>query len=163
MPFEDLLQSFGLKKITHGYGSFSKGTSTKNFEYSGMNILPLICYEIIFPELTQRSSASTNFIINISEDGWFGKSIGPYQHFSKSIFRSVENNSYIIRSANQGVSAFINNKGKVLKRLEPNEAGMIELEVPVLSQNFKNKNDLIFLILLFTYTITFLILKKNER
>ncbi|OUW73844.1 MAG: apolipoprotein N-acyltransferase [Pelagibacteraceae bacterium TMED216] len=163
LPFENFLESIGFKKITQGYGSFSRGTSVNNFEYLGLNILPMICYEIIFPELVQRSSESTNLIINISEDGWFGKTIGPYQHFSKSIFRSVENNSYTIRSANKGISAIINNKGKVIKRLEPFEAGTIELEVPILSRNFKNKNDLIFFILLFTYTTTFLIFrKKNE-
>ena len=77
-----------------------------------MNILPLICYEIIFPELIQKASNKTNLIVNISEDGWFGNSIGPHQHFAKAIFRSIENNSYLVRSANQGISAIISNKGE---------------------------------------------------
>ena len=54
-------------------------------------------------------------LINISEDGWFGDTIGPYQHFSKSIFRAVESDSYVLRSANKGISAIINNKGQIIK------------------------------------------------
>ena len=59
-----------------------------------MNILPLICYEIIFTELTQNSDKGTNLIINVSEDGWFGNSIGPYQHFSKGVFRAGWKHTY---------------------------------------------------------------------
>ena len=82
-----------------------------------MSVLPLICYEIIFPELIQSSNNKSNLIINISEDAWFGNSIGPHQHFAKAIFRSIENNTFVVRSANKGISAFINNNGKVIKRL----------------------------------------------
>ena len=62
-----------------------------------LNILPLICYEVIFPDLIQKSDENTNLIINISEDGWFGKSIGPDQHFAKSIFRAIENNTFLTK------------------------------------------------------------------
>ena len=102
-------------------------------------------------------------IVNISEDAWFGNSIGPHQHFSKAIFRSIENNTYLVRSANKGISAFINNNGVVIKRLEPNEIGNIELNVPLINNNFKNKNDLIFFALLITYSFIFLILRKYEK
>ena len=122
--------------------------------------MPLICYEIIFTELTQNNK-NVNFILNISEDGWFGNSIGPYQHFSKAIFRAIESDSYVLRSANKGISAFINNKGKPIKRLEPTESGNIEMIVPLLESDFKNKNDLIFFLLLFTYTIIFLTLRNK--
>ena len=162
LPFEKYLENFGLKKITQGYGSFTPGKVQKNFSYKQMSILPAICYEIIFPEIFQNSDTRTNLIINISEDAWFGSSIGPYQHFSKAIFRSIENNSYLARSANKGISAFINNKGQVMKSLTPNETGSIELDVPILNNKFNNKNDLIFFILLITYMTIFLFLKKND-
>jgi len=58
---------------------------TKNF-----NFIPLICYEIIYSGKIYPILDDTSFIINISEDGWFGNSIGPYQHFSHSIFRAIE-------------------------------------------------------------------------
>jgi apolipoprotein N-acyltransferase len=162
IPFNDLFEKFGIKKITYGYGSFSKGNKQKNFISHNLNILPLICYEIIFPKLTQLSDKKTNMIVNISEDAWFGNSIGPYQHFTKAIFRSVENNTYLVRSANKGISAFINNNGKTIKRLEPNDVGNIELNVPLINNDFKNKNDLIFFVLLFTYLFIFLIFKNKN-
>ena len=121
----------------------------------------MICYEIIFPDLIKKSDNNTNLIINISEDGWFGKTIGPDQHFIKSIFRAIENNTFLLRSTNKGVSAIIDNKGKIIKKLNRNEAGNIEYEVPLIKSN-KIKNDLIFFVLLFTYLLFFLIYKKQN-
>ena len=161
LPFEDILNNFGFKKITEGHGSFLAGQERKNILIDNLNILPLICYEIIFPNLIKNSNENTNLIVNISEDGWFGQSIGPDQHFAKSIFRAIENNTFLLRSANRGVSAIIDNKGKIIKKLNRNEAGNIEFEVPLIKSN-KIKNDLIFFILLITYLLIFLIYKKND-
>ena len=162
LPFENILNRFGLKKITEGYGSFLKGKKQDNYRNNNLSISPLICYEIIFTELIQKSNQNTNLVVNISEDGWFGNSIGPYQHFAKGIFRAIEQNSYLIRSANKGITAIVSNKGEIIKKLEPYEAGNIDLEVPLISSNKKNKNDLIFFILLFTY-ILILIIYKNKN
>ena len=161
LPFEKWLRKFGLKKVTEGHGSFLKAEKQDNLVVGDLNILPLICYEIIFPQLTQ-SAKQTNLIINISEDGWFGKSIGPSQHFAKAIFRAIEHNSFLIRSANQGVTAIIDNKGKLIKKLNPSETGNIELEVPLIQNQNRNKNDLIFFILLITYIFIFNLNKKND-
>ena len=122
----------------------------------------MICYEIIFPELVQKANSRTNLIVNISEDGWFGNSIGPHQHFVKAIFRSIENNTFLIRAANKGITAIINNKGEIEKRLNINEVGSIEMDIPLIKSEYKNKNDLIFFILLFTYLIIFLIFKNKS-
>jgi len=161
LPFEKILNRFNLKKITQGYGSFSKGKIQQNISINKLNILPLICYEIIFPELAQKANLNTNLMVNISEDGWFGNSIGPHQHFAKAIFRSIENNSFLVRSANKGISAIINNKGQIVKKLNTFETGTIEMDIPLLKSEYKNKNDLIFFILLFTYLTIFLIFKKK--
>ena len=155
LPYETFFNKFGLKKITQGYGSFSKGRDQGNIIISDLNILPLICYEIIFPELVQNSDEKTNLIVNISEDGWFGDSIGPHQHFAKSIFRAVENNVFLVRSANKGISVILNNKGQIVRRLNTGETGSIEMNIPLIKSQFKNKNDLIFFILLFTYLVIF--------
>ena len=163
LPNSLFLEKIGLKKITEGFGSFSEGKEQISYLYENIKLNPLICYEIIFPELTQNITGKKNLIINISEDGWFGDSIGPYQHFSKAIFRAVESNTFVIRSANKGISAVINNKGKVIKSLKSNESGNIESRVPILEIKSRNKNDLIFLILLFTYVLIFLNFKKNEK
>ena len=161
LPFENFLNKFGLKKITEGHGSFLKGDKDNNLVFSQLNILPLICYEVIFPKLVQKSDAETNLIINISEDGWFGKSIGPEQHFAKAIFRAIENDTFFLRSANRGISAIIDNKGEVIKQLNRYEAGNIEFNVPLIKSN-KIKNDLIFFILLITYLFIFLIYKRKN-
>jgi len=161
LPYEGILSKIGLKKITEGYGSFSRGISSDIFTLGNLKLLPLTCYEIIFPELSQKQK---NLIVNISEDAWFGNTIGPEQHFAKAIFRAVENNVYLIRSANKGFSAFIDNKGVVKKLLKPNERGVIELNVPIINNSKKKyKFNLIFFILLFTAVLTFIILKKNEQ
>jgi apolipoprotein N-acyltransferase len=160
LPLKNILNSFGLKKITEGHGSFSKGTSSDIFTLGNLKMLPLICYEIIFPELSQKEK---NMIINISEDAWFGNTIGPDQHFAKAIFRAIESNVYLIRSANKGFSAFIDNKGIVKKVLKPNETGVIELNVPIINNMQKKyKIDLIFFVLLFTCVFTISILNKKK-
>jgi len=161
LPFEDFLNKFGLKKITEGYGSFSRGYTNDVFILDNFKILPLICYEIIFPELSRFSK---NLIINISEDAWFGDTIGPDQHFAKAIFRAIENNVYLARSANKGFSAIIDNKGIVKKFLKPNETGVIEFNLPIINNiQKKYKIDLIFFVLLFTCVFSFIIFNKNEK
>jgi apolipoprotein N-acyltransferase len=163
LPFEKSLRKIGLKKITEGYGSFSRGKKSNIFSDNGLKLLPLICYEIIFPELSQIYKQK-NLIVNISEDAWFGKTIGPDQHLAKAIFRSVENNVFLVRSANKGFSAFIDNKGVVKKILKPSEIGIIELNVPFINNDeIKYKIDLIFFVLLFTCVFIFIIFKKNEN
>ena len=136
------------------------GEKLENLKFGKLNILPLICYEIIFTNLIQSSDKETNLIVNISEDGWFGNSIGPHQHFAKSIFRAIEHNTFLVRSANKGISAFVSNKGEVVKNLSSYEAGFIQLEVPLIQNENKNKNDLIFFVLLFTYILSFIIRNK---
>ena len=86
----------------------------------------------------------------------------PKNSFSKGIFRAIEQNAFFIRSANKGISAIISNKGLVLKKLYPNEAGNIEFEVPLILNKNKNKNDLIFFVLLITYIFIFNFYKKNN-
>ena len=161
LPYENFFNNLGFKKITEGHGSFLRGNKNKNLVIEKMNILPLICYEVIFTDFVQSSKDETNLIVNISEDGWFGHSIGPDQHFVKSIFRSIESNTFLLRSANKGVSAIIDNKGNIIKQLNRNEVGNIEYEVPLIKSK-KNKNDLIFFILLITYLLIFFIYREKN-
>ena len=81
---------------------------------NGLNISSLICYESIFPNLVNNKA---DLIINITNDVWFGKTSGPYQHIVALKFRAVENNLPAIRVSNYGKSLFINNKGQIIKNL----------------------------------------------
>ncbi len=160
LPLNSLLNKFGFKKITEGHGSFIKGIKQNNIKVDNMNMLPLICYEVIFTKFIQEANIDTNLIVNISEDGWFGDSIGPNQHYAKSIFRAIEKGTFFLRSANKGISAIIDNKGISIKKLNRNEAGSVEYEVPLIKSK-NNRNDLIFFILLITYLFIFYL--KNKK
>ena len=164
-PFESILSLIGLKTVTNNYQSFSSGVTRiplniKNGEID-LNLLPLICYEIIYSGKLSRDD-NFDYIINISEDGWFGNSIGPKQHFSHSIFRSIESGKYIIRSANNGISAIVNPIGIIEQEVEFGSTGYVELTESKLvkSTPFMLYGNKIFLILILIYI--FLIFSFNK-
>ena len=138
LPFEKILSNLGLKKITQGYQSFSADNRRDLINLNNFYFLPLICYEIIYSGKINKSKKKYDFILNISEDGWFGNSIGPYQHYSHSIFRSIEEGKSIIRSSNNGISAFINPKGQVIANILTTDKGFIEVKT------FKDTDKTIF-------------------
>ncbi len=166
LPFEKFLSRFGLKKITSGYNSFSPGdirnTINLGSEFNEKLILPLICYEIIYSGKIKEKKQSPDLVVNISEDAWFGKSIGPYQHFTKTIYRSIEEGVFIGRSANRGISAFVDPNGKIIKSLNTGESGNIELNFPnyYSSTLFSNLGNKIFFLMIFLYIFLLLIFKK---
>ena len=103
-------------------------------------------------------------VINISEDAWFGKSIGPYQHFTKAIYRSVEDGVFIARSANKGISGIINPSGKVIKSLYAGESGNIEFNFPnyykpTFFSIFGNK---IFILIILVYIFLIIFFRRKE-
>ena len=165
LPFESILKSFGLKTITNNYQSFSKGKKREVIEIKKDNfllkILPLICYEIIYSGKISDNS-DFDLILNISEDGWFGKSIGPKQHFSHSIFRAIESGKYLLRSANNGIAAIINPLGIIEKKVNFGDSGFIDFDQkkiiqPTVFSKFGNK---IFGLLILLYI--FLIFSFNR-
>ena len=162
LPFEKFLSKFGLKKITHGYKSFSSSAERNSLSVGEISFLPLICYEIIFSGELTKNTDNYDFILNISEDGWFGNSIGPVQHFSHSIFRSIEEGKDILRVANNGISAHISSNGKVNKILNTTEKGSIEINsvsnaFPTFFSIYGNK---IFFFLVFIYISLIFFLKR---
>ena len=162
LPLEKFLSKFGLKKITHGYKSFSSSTERNILSVGEISFLPLICYEIIFSGALTKNTDNYDFILNISEDGWFGNSIGPVQHFSHSIFRSIEEGKDILRVANNGITAHISSNGKVNKMLNTTEKGSIEINsvskaFPTFFSIYGNK---IFFFLVFIYISLIFFLKK---
>ncbi|MCK4263575.1 MAG: apolipoprotein N-acyltransferase, partial [Candidatus Aminicenantes bacterium] len=78
-----------------------------------------ICYEIIFPNLVRKFvKKGANFLVTITNDGWYGKSSAPYQHFSISVLRAVENRRYLLRAATTGISGIIDPYGHILAKSE---------------------------------------------
>ena len=164
-PFENLLGLIGFKTITNEYQSFSRGKNRKPLNIKKdkieLSLLPLICYEIIYSGKLFKNK-NFDYIINISEDGWFGNSIGPKQHFSHSIFRSIESGKYIIRSANNGISAIINPMGVVEQRIEFGSTGYVDFSESksIKPTLFFLYGNIIFLILILLYI--FLIFSFNR-
>ncbi len=168
LPLENFLSNLGLKKITYGYSPFSSG-DTRNIinlgdKFNKKIILPLICYEIIYSGAIKKKYQFPDLIVNISEDAWFGESIGPRQHFTKAIYRSIEEGVFIARSANKGISAFINPNGKVIKSLNMGEPGNIELNFPHFYKRtlFSNYGNKIFYLIIFLYMFLILIFRKYK-
>ena len=165
VPFEDVLSLIGFKTITSQYHSYSSGNiripiNIKNDKYD-FKFLPLICYEIIYSGKLSKDE-DFDYIFNISEDGWFGDSIGPRQHFVHSIFRSIESGKYIIRSANNGISAVINPIGIEEKKIKPGTSGYIDFSKSksIKPTTFFLYGNKIFLILILLYI--FLIFSFNR-
>ena len=165
LPFENILKNIGLRSITNNYQSFSSGDERSIMEIKRENfslkILPLICYEVIYSGKIFNNS-NFDLIVNISEDGWFGSSIGPQQHFIHSIFRAVESGKYLIRSANNGVAAIINPLGVIEQKIEFGQSGYVDFSEskkiqPTVFSKYGNK---IFMILILLYI--FLIFSFNR-
>ena len=163
LPFENFFSKFGFKKITQGYKSFSPDNKRNIISIDNINFVPLICYEIIYSGKI-NSNESFDLILNISEDGWFGDSIGPYQHFSHSIFRSIEEGKNLIRSANNGISAFVNPKGQIVKKIKSTEKGVIEIKSFKKTKKtiFSSYGNKIFFYFLLFYISLIFFLKKKE-
>ena len=169
LPMEKYFHKIGLKKITYGYKSFSKGEqrnviNIKN-KYYDFKLLPLICYEIIYSGKINIKKQNVDLIVNISEDGWFGNSIGPYQHFSKVIYRAIEEGNYIARSANNGISAFISPNGRTLHKTEFSKAGTIIASLPMYKSKtiFSKYGNKVFVIIIFLYILLIFYFKKVEK
>ena len=169
LPFKEFLSRIGLRAITNQHHSFSKGKKREIIEIKKNNfsirILPLICYEIIY---SGKIFDDNNFdlIINISEDGWFGDSIGPRQHFAHSIFRAIESGKYIIRSSNNGITAIINPLGNIEQIVDFGKSGYIDYNEnkkiqPTVFSIYGNK-IFGFLILLYIFFIFSFNRFKNE-
>ena len=165
LPFEYILKKIGLKTITNNYKSFSKGEKRDLIhikkENFSLKILPLICYEIIYSGKL-FDSPDFDLIINVSEDGWFGQSVGPKQHFAHSIFRAIESGKYVVRSANNGLAAIINPLGVIEQKVNFGKSGYIDFDEmrkiqPTVFSKYGNK---IFGLLILLYI--FLIFSFNR-
>ena len=165
LPMEKTLRSIGLRTLTNDYQSFSSGDlrdiiEIKSEKFS-LKFLPLICYEIIYSGKLSHNS-DFDLIVNISEDGWFGKSIGPEQHFIHSIFRAVESGKYVLRSANNGIAAIINPLGIIEQSVNFGQSGYVDFienrkMQPTIFSKYGNK---IFGLLILLYI--FLIFSFNK-
>lgn len=129
IPFKDILP---FKKITDGIKDFSSGAKNETLNIQGFpSISPLICYEGIFPSHVKDQESQPQLLINVTNDGWYGKSSGPYQHFNIARTRSIEEGIPMLRAANTGISGVIDAYGRVLKKTKLGKTAILDNSIPM--------------------------------
>jgi len=131
LPFQHFLESLGLQDLTKQRGGFLAGDRRRLLAVPGAPpALPLICYEIIFSGDVTPTGRRPGWIINVTNDGWFGISSGPYQHFQQARIRAIEEGLPLVRAANTGISAVVDPLGRIINSLPLGSEGVIDAPLP---------------------------------
>ncbi len=128
VPFRGLLN---IAKVTEGQVDFSRGPGVRTLRLPGLPpVSPLICYEVIFPGRVADRQDRPGWLLNITNDAWYGRSSGPYQHFAAARMRAVEEGLPLVRVAGTGISAVVDAYGRTVARLGLGRAGVIDSALP---------------------------------
>jgi apolipoprotein N-acyltransferase len=131
LPFQDWMEKLGFVQLTKVQGGFIPGTRRRPMEIpNAPRALPLICYEAIFPGDVVSDDDRPGWIVNLTNDGWFGISTGPYQHLQQARLRAVEQGLPLVRAANTGISAVIDPLGRIVARLDLGIEGVLDSALP---------------------------------
>lgn len=128
VPFPSV---FNFARVAPGAIDFSRGPGPETLDLPGLPpVSPLICYEAIFPEQAVDSAHRPAWLLNVSNDAWFGLSAGPHQHFASARFRTVEQGLPLVRATNDGISAVIDAYGRVIAELGLGRTGVLDAPLP---------------------------------
>ncbi len=131
LPFQDWMEKIGFEQLTKVQGGFIPGTVRRTMAIPGApRALPLICYEAIFPADVISRDERPGWIVNLTNDGWFGISTGPYQHLEQARMRAIEQGLPLVRAANTGISAVIDPLGRFVARLGLGVEGVLDSPLP---------------------------------
>lgn len=131
LPLRGVLQRLGLEQLVDAPGAFQPGYRHRALTtQAGPSFLPLVCYEAIFPGISAPANGRPSFLLNVTNDAWFGNTPGPYQHFGQARMRAIEQGLPLVRAANTGISAVVDSKGRVLASLSLNERGVLDTQLP---------------------------------
>jgi apolipoprotein N-acyltransferase len=131
LPFQNWMERLGFEQLTKVQGGFIPGTRRRTLDIpNAPRTLPLICYEAIFPGAIATRDDRPGWIVNLTNDGWFGISTGPYQHLQQVRLRAIEEGLPVVRAANDGVSAVIDPLGRVVARLGLGLEGVLDSSLP---------------------------------
>jgi apolipoprotein N-acyltransferase len=134
MPFGRWLERFGITQFVHMPGGFDAGTGDDKLQVKGLpTARALICYEAIFPnERGERldDPDSPRWLLNVTDDAWFGLTAGPYQHFAQARLRAIETGLPLARAANTGVSAVVDGRGRILAAAPLGVEAVIDSALP---------------------------------
>ena len=131
LPFEWLLEPLGFRKVVTVPGSFAAGPGPVSLAIPGAPDAGFgICYEAIFPDYFVDPQKRPGWLVNVTNDGWFGNSTGPYQHLAQAKLRTIEQGLPMVRAANTGISAVIDPYGRILSSLPLSAEGVIDAGLP---------------------------------
>lgn len=131
LPFQNLLERLGLQQLTKLRGGFLAGDRRRTLSVPGApKALPLICYEAIFPGAAVPPGERPGWLVNVTNDGWFGISSGPYQHFEQARMLAIAEGLPLVRAANTGISAVVDSVGRIIKSLPLGEEGVLDARLP---------------------------------
>src|SRR5690606_9335254 len=132
-PFQNFFEdTLGLRVVTRLPGGFTAGEARRNMVLPNGTVFgPLICYEAIFPSGVHEAGQRPDALLNVTNDGWFGVSAGPHQHFAQARVRAVEQGLPLVRAANTGISAVIDPWGRIIASLPVGEEGTIDAQLPL--------------------------------
>lgn len=169
VPFAEKLPLSGkmrvLNKIQLGQANFSSGENYTLFDSPKGKFATLVCFEIVFPNFVRKFvQKKAGFIVNITNDGWFGKTVGPYQHASMSIMRAIENRISIARCANSGISMLVDPYGRIIEKTTLFQQVNLIGEIPLKNkETFYTRNGNITALVSFFLSLVFLVLAKFKR
>lgn len=167
LPLRPFLSMLGIEKLAKGHGSFVAGPEPRPLlDVAGLpKVGPLICYEALFPNDASSFVARPGVLINLTNDGWFGATTGPYQHFHQARVRAVEQGLPLIRAANNGISAVVAPDGHVLTLLDLDVRGVIDSPLPAaLSPTpYSSYGDWSYVVLLILTVSLGLAVQKRQR
>ncbi len=156
VPLQNVLTAIGFRAFSHRLDGFQAGFNKASIMHTprAPAFLPLICYEIIFPGRVENETKRPAWLVNVTNDAWFGASIGPYQHLYQARIRAVEEGLPVMRAANTGVSAVIDPFGRILDQLDLGRAGALDHGLPrALPVTFYEKTRLPVFIVLFLFPL----------
>jgi len=131
LPFQSFLEKLGLQQLTKVAGGFLAGDRHRAMDVAGApKMLPLICYEAIFPGAAVPPGERPGWIVNVTNDGWFGISSGPYQHFEQARMLAIAEGLPLVRAANTGISAVVDPVGRIIKSLPLGSEGVLDSGLP---------------------------------
>lgn len=131
LPFADVLEPLGLRKLVEMPAGFQAGPGPLTMHIAGVPpFAPLVCYEAIFPRVLISRTDRPEWLLNVTNDAWFGRSAGPFQHLAQARMRAIEEGLPLVRAANTGISAVIDSLGRVMHRLKLGQRGIIDAHLP---------------------------------
>lgn len=131
LPLAGLLSRIGLSQLTGDVGGFTPGNGLRTLTIPGAPAFePLICYEVIFPGAVTERRMRPRWLVNITDDSWFGSGAGPRQHFDTARLRAIEEGVPLVRVANKGISAIVDPLGRIVARSSPEDIGVLDGDLP---------------------------------